>query len=46
MRIFTKVNGELVVYETNTEDINLALKMVKDELGPEHKVPVLALVKY
>lgn len=46
MRIFTKVNGKLIVYETNTDDIALAIQMVKDELGPDHKVPVLALVKY
>ena len=46
MRIFTKLKGELIVYETNTDDIALAIQMVKDELGPEHKVPVIALVKY
>lgn len=46
MRIFTKVNGELIVYETNTKDVALAIQMVKDELGPVHKTPVLALVKY
>ncbi len=46
MRIFTKLNGELIVYETNTTDIALAIQMVKEELGAEHKTPVLALVKY
>ena len=46
MRIFTKVKGELVVYETNTDNIALAIQMVKDELGAGHKSPVLALVKY
>lgn len=46
MRIFTKVKGELIVYETNTNDIALAIKMVKDELGADHKATVLALVKY
>ena len=46
MRIFTKLKGELIVYETNTTDIALAIQMVKDELGAEHKAPVLALVKY
>jgi len=46
LRIFTKLNGELIVYETNTTDIALAIQMVKEELGAEHKTPVLALVKY
>lgn len=48
MRIFTKVKGELVVYETDAtwSNISLAIQQVKQELGTEHKAPVLVLVKY
>ena len=46
MRIFTKVDNKLIVYETNTDDIAVAIQLVKDELGVTHKTPVLALVKY
>jgi hypothetical protein len=48
MRIFTKVNGELVVYDTDAtwENLPLAIEQVKQELGAGHKAPVLVLVKY
>lgn len=46
MRIFTKVDNKLIVYETNTDDIAVAIQLVKDELGAEHRTPILALVKY
>jgi len=46
MRIFTKVDNKLIVYETNTDDVAVAIQLVKDELGTAHKTPVLALVKY
>jgi hypothetical protein len=48
IRIFTKINGELATYETNLpQDRYLeAIGLVKQELGPEHKATILALVKY
>lgn len=48
MRIFTKVNNELVVYETDADmtNVHLAIELVKKDLGAGHKAPVLALVKY
>jgi hypothetical protein len=48
MRIFTKIDNKLVVYETDAtwENLPLAIAQVKQELGTNHKVPVLVLVKY
>jgi hypothetical protein len=48
MRIFTKVDGKLVVYETDAtwDNLSLAVEQVKQELGTAHKTPVLVLVKY
>lgn len=48
MRIFTKVNGEVVVYETDAtwDNLPLAIQQVKQELGAGHTAPVLVLVKY
>jgi hypothetical protein len=48
MRIFTKVNGELVVYGTDAtlDNVHLAIEEIRRELGAGHKSPVLVLVKY
>lgn len=46
MRIFTKIDGKLVCWETNTESHEIAIQLVRDELGATHKSPILALVKY
>ena len=46
MRVFTKVNGNLLVWEVDTKDHTEAIKMVRDELGVGHKPVILALVKY
>ncbi len=46
MRIFTRVNGEIQVWETNVSDPAIAIQLVKKELGLAHKSPVLALVKF
>lgn len=48
MRIFTRVEGKLIVYETdaNIDNVHLAVEQVKKELGAGHKCPVLVLVKY
>jgi hypothetical protein len=46
MRVFTKVNGQLLVWEVTDVTASEAIQMVKDELGPDHKNTVLALVKY
>jgi len=46
MRVFTKINGELAVWDCDGTDYDSAIKAVRAELGPEHKAAVLALVKY
>ena len=47
VRVFTKINGKLACWEaTAGEDYKVSIEAVKNELGPDHKVPVLALVKY
>lgn len=47
MRVFTKINGELACWEVSPELTCLqAIDVVKRELGPSHKNPVLVLVKY
>ena len=46
MRVFTKVNGQLLVWEVADVTAQEAIELVKQELGPNHKPTVLALVKY
>jgi len=46
MRVFTKVNGVLAVWDVLGCDHETAIKLVRDELGVGHKPAILALVKY
>jgi hypothetical protein len=46
VRVFTKVNGTLAVWEAPGMDYAEAIKCVRDELGVKHKPVILALVKY
>ena len=46
MRVFTKVNGNLLVWEVTDMTYEEAIKAVRDELGLGHKGTILALVKY
>lgn len=46
MRVFTKVNGNLLVWEVDSNDHTAAIAAVRDELGVGHKPVILALVKY
>jgi len=46
MRVFTKVNGNLLVWEVESTDPTEAIRAVRDELGVGHKPVILALVKY
>lgn len=46
MRVFTKVNGKLQVWQAEGMDYAEAIKCVRDELGVKHKPVILALVKY
>lgn len=46
MRVFTKVNGNLLVWETQDMTAEQAISAVRDELGVGHKSVILALVKY
>jgi len=46
MRVFTKIKGELVVWEVSGVEIDEAIKLVRNEVGLKHRVPILCLVKY
>jgi hypothetical protein len=46
MRVFTKIDGELACWQIEGSGYADAIKMVREELGSEHKAAVLALVKY
>jgi hypothetical protein len=46
MRVFTKINGQLACWEIEGSDYETAIKLIRAELGSEHKTAVLALVKY
>lgn len=46
MRVFTKINGELAVWQIEGSGYADAIKTVRDELGVGHKSTILALVKY
>jgi hypothetical protein len=46
MRVFTKNNGKLAVWDCDGTDYDSAIRAVRDELGREHRGAVLALVKY
>jgi len=47
MRVFTKINGELAVWDCSPDThYTFAIKFVRDELGVGHKGAILALVKY
>ena len=46
MRVFTKVNGNLLVWEVENMSHTEAISAVRDELGVGHKPAILALVKY
>lgn len=46
MRVFTKVNGNLLVWEVVNVTYEQAISAVRDELGVGHKSTILALVKY
>ena len=46
MRVFTKINGKLAVWDCDGTDYDSAIRAVRDELGREHRNAVLALVKY
>jgi hypothetical protein len=46
MRVFTKVNGNLLVWDVENMTHTEAIAAVRDELGVGHKPVILALVKY
>jgi hypothetical protein len=46
MRVFTKIDGKLVVWQVEGNDYVEAIELVRAELGTEHTAAVLALVKY
>ena len=46
MRVFTKINGELAVWQIEDMTHDEAIRAVYAELGFQHRGAVLALVKY
>jgi hypothetical protein len=46
MRVFTKINGKIAVWEVSDMTYEQAISAVRGELGTAHKPAILALVKY
>ena len=46
MRVFTKIDGKLAVWQIEDMTYEEAIRAVRDELGVGHKGTILALVKY
>lgn len=46
MRVFTKINGKLAVWDCDGFDYISAISATRDELGVGHRGAILALVKY
>jgi hypothetical protein len=46
MRVFTKINGKLAVWDCDGTDYESAIRAVRGELSVQHRGAVLALVKY
>jgi hypothetical protein len=46
MRVFTKIDGKLAVWQIEGSGYADAIAAVRDELGVGHKSTILALVKY
>lgn len=46
MRVFTKIKGELVVWEVADMTYEEAIKAARNEVGLKHRGAILALVKY
>lgn len=46
MRVFTKINGKIAVWEVADMTYEEAISAVRDELGVGHRGAILALVKY
>jgi hypothetical protein len=47
MRVFTKINGELAVWQIDEDmGIDEAIQAVRGTLSVQHRGAVLALVKY
>ena len=45
MKVYTKLNGKLAVWELETDDPKSAQAAVKETLPADHKTAVLAVVK-
>ena len=45
MRVYTKVNGNLICWEADDMTYEQAIQAVRDELGVGHKETILAPVK-
>lgn len=46
MRVFTKIDGKIAVWQFDGDDYADAISAVRDELGVGHRGAILALVKY
>lgn len=46
MRVFTKIDGKIAVWQVEGSGYAEAIKAVRDELGVGHRGAILALIKY
>jgi hypothetical protein len=46
MRVFTKIDGKLAVWDCDGTDYDSAIRAVRAELGSNHRGAILAIVKY
>lgn len=44
MKIYTRVDGKLAVWGTDSDDLLGIVAAVRLELGPNHTVPILVLI--
>ena len=44
MKLYTKLNGKLAVYEIDTNDRFVAWNMLKKELGPQHRSAIMIVI--
>lgn len=44
-KVYTKIKGKLAMFVVETEDYELAIKTVRDEVGLRHRPLILALIE-
>ena len=43
--VFTKIDGKLARFEVDTDDDEVAIRIVRDHIGIKHKPLILALIE-